>query len=157
MVIALMVAVLPVNADTGTAPESSQPTAQKPVLVAVAQMWLHAEPGFLSVRTSVLEYGARLRALGALEHWVEVAVSDTGQRGWVHTSGVLDPARYTWVTPATADVLRGHGFSVQVEERYAREHGLDLSLVDQMESWSVAPERLRLFLTSGNIVLEAGE
>ena len=127
--------------------------------ISVRETELRSSAGFLSRTLATLLYLDEVVIVSTRGDWFEVEVSESREKGWIHSSSVagtkelqlVGGGRSTTGTTTNREIaLAGRGFNEQVEEQIKTDEDLDFSLVDEMETYILdAP-------TAAEFLIEAG-
>jgi hypothetical protein len=136
--------------------------------VTVKEAQVRATASALGKLVGVLAYGEKVTVLdqpaGAPTGWLMVKSADGKLQGWVKSAAMTKKdiamssgSKTASQTASSGDVaLAGKGFNKDVEAQYKAEQKLDYTWVDKMETFTVAPEQVAAFLTSGGLADQGG-
>lgn len=129
--------------------------------VQVHEAALHKDPTFLGPVVATAPYGSAVTLVERHGDWLLVEFG--GERGWVHTSAVAEPATLRSAGAAATGVsgqelaLAGKGFNPAVEAGFRVSHNGGYLWVERAESLRYSSEELAAFLKEGGLNAEGGQ
>ena len=132
--------------------------------ISVRETSLRSTAGFLSRTTATLSYLDEVVVQSIQGDWLQVKVADTGATGWIHSSSVagtselqLSGSRSERGGASNREIaLAGRGFNEQVEEQIKTDQDLDFTIVDEMETFILAPDETVEFLVAAGLAPDTG-
>ncbi|MFH1984919.1 MAG: SH3 domain-containing protein [Pseudomonadota bacterium] len=156
--IIMLLAVFLIASAGGTSPNR--------MTVQVREGMLRTAPSFLARPAGTLKYADPVDVLSNRNGWFQVrSVTGTPVTGWIHGSALTSKSIVLVAGAKNAELaarsdevaLAGKGFNESVEASYRETHQeLDFTWVDRMETFTVAPRQILVFLEEGGVAGKGG-
>ena len=128
------------------------------VKVITQEAMIRKDKRFFAPAVVRVPYGEMLQELGREGDWLRVSYQ--GKQGWLHISAIQEQkfslsslaGERAQETTREEVALAGKGFTPEVESAFRNKNPkMRYDLVDQVQSYKVAEQRLQAFIRSGNL------